>query len=212
MPAAAAVAVFGTIYGAAARAILGVPLALASSVLIYSGATQFAMVAMLAAGAGVVPLLLTAAVLNLRHLVLGAVLRPRLDASASRRALLAFFLVDETFGFAVATGDRAPAREVPAVTERTVLVAGLMLYAAWLIGTVVGVVGGGLAAVERVAGAVFPVLFIGLAALAARGRSHAVRALVAAGLTVALGLALPDLRLLAPIVASVAVAVPGRAG
>lgn len=33
LPAAAAILVFGTLYGAAARAILGVPLALASSLL-----------------------------------------------------------------------------------------------------------------------------------------------------------------------------------
>ena len=47
LPAAAAVAVFGTLYGAAARGILGGPLTLLSSVIVYSGALQFAMVAML---------------------------------------------------------------------------------------------------------------------------------------------------------------------
>ena len=45
LPAAAAVAVFGTLYGAAARGCLGVPLTIASSLLVYSGALQFAMVA-----------------------------------------------------------------------------------------------------------------------------------------------------------------------
>jgi predicted branched-subunit amino acid permease len=45
LPAAAAVGVFGTLYGATARAILGAPLAVASSLLVYSGAMQFAMVA-----------------------------------------------------------------------------------------------------------------------------------------------------------------------
>ena len=38
---------------------------------------------------------------------MGAVLRPRLTGSRVRRALLAFFLLDETFGFAVAAGDAA---------------------------------------------------------------------------------------------------------
>jgi predicted branched-subunit amino acid permease len=79
LPAAAAILVFGTLYGAAARAILGVPLALASSLFVYSGALQFALLALLSAGATTLPLVLIAAALNLRHLVLGAVLRPRME-------------------------------------------------------------------------------------------------------------------------------------
>jgi 4-azaleucine resistance transporter AzlC len=209
LPAAAAVAVFGTLYGAAARAYLGAPLAVASSLLVYSGALQFAMVALLGAGAATLPLLLTAGVLNLRHLVLGAALRARFASGPWRRALLAFFLVDETFGFAIAAGNAADPRTVGAVTERTLLYSGLTLYVAWIVGTVVGVLGGGLAAVERVAGAIFPVLFIGLASLAVTRRSHVVRALVAALLTAAVALLLPDLRMLAPVVAGVLVALPG---
>ena len=53
------------------------------------------------------------------------------------------------------------------------------------------------------------VLFIGLAALAATRRSHVVRALAAALLTAAVALLLPDLRMLAPVVAGVVVALPG---
>ena len=119
LPAAAAVAVFGSLYGAAARGFLGVPLTLASSFLVYSGALQFALVALLGAGATTLPLLLTAGVLNLRHLVLGAALRSRFESGPLRRALLAFFLVDETFGFAIAAGNAAEPRAVGAATERT---------------------------------------------------------------------------------------------
>lgn len=201
---------FGTLYGAAARGVLGVPLTLVSSLLVYSGALQFALVALLGAGATILPLVLTAVVLNLRHLVLGAALRSRFESGPLRRALLAFFLVDETFGFAIAAGNRAAPRAVGAVTERTLLFAGLTLYVAWLVGTVVGVLGGGLAAVEGAAGAIFPVLFIGLASLAATRRSHAVRALAAAVLTAAVALLFPGLRMLAPVVAGVLVALPGR--
>ena len=201
---------FGTLYGAAARGVLGVPLTLVSSLLVYSGALQFALVALLGAGATILPLVLTTVVLNLRHLVLGAALRSRFESGPLRRALLAFFLVDETFGFAIAAGNRAAPRAVGAVTERTLLFAGLTLYAAWLVGTVVGVLGGGLAAAEGAAGAIFPVLFIGLASLAATRRSHAVRALAAAVLTAAVALLFPGLRMLAPVVAGVLVALPGR--
>lgn len=210
LPAAAAVAVFGSLYGAAARAYLGAPLTLVSSVIVYSGALQFALVALLGAGATLLPLLLTTVVLNLRHLVLGAALRSRFESGPLRRALLAFFLVDETFGFAIAAGNAVEPRLVGATTERTLLVAGLTLWIAWLVGTVVGVLGGGLAAVERVAGAIFPVLFIGLASLAVTRPSHVARAVAAAGLTAAVAVLLPDLRMLAPVIAGVLVALPGR--
>lgn len=210
LPAAAAVAVFGSLYGAAARAYLGAPLTLVSSVIVYSGALQFALVALLGAGATLVPLLLTAVVLNLRHLVLGAALRSRFESGPLRRALLAFFLVDETFGFAIAAGNAVEPRAVGATTERTLLVAGLTLWVAWLVGTVVGVLGGGLAAVENVAGAIFPVLFIGLAALAVTRPSHVARAVAAAVLTAAVAVLRPDLRMLAPVIAGVLVALPGR--
>jgi predicted branched-subunit amino acid permease len=208
LPAAAAIAVFGTLYGAGARAVMGVPLTLASSLLIYSGALQFALVALLGAGATILPLLLTTCVLNLRHLVLGAALRPRFESGSLRRALLAFFLVDETFGFAIAAGNAAEGRAVGAATERTLLFSGLTCYLAWLVGTLVGALGGGLAVIENLAGAIFPVLFIGLASLAVTRRSHVVRALAAAVLTTAVAFAVPDLRMIAPVVAGVLAALP----
>jgi branched chain amino acid efflux pump len=214
LPAAAAIFVFGTLYGAGARVVLGGPLTIASSLFIFSGALQFALVGLLMAGASAPALLLTAGTLNLRHLVLGAVLRARIGGSRMRRAVLAFFLVDETFGFAVAAGDSADrdGRPAAAATERTLLVSGAACYLAWQVGTLIGLLGAGLPGIERVASAVFPVLFIGLASLACRTRSHVVRALGAAALTVGWALALPDLRALAPVVAGIVVALPGADG
>lgn len=211
LPAMAAILVFGTLYGAAGRAIMGVPMTLASSLFVFSGALQFALLALLSAGATTVPLVLTAAALNLRHLVLGAVLRPRMEGSRVRRAALAVFLADETFGFAVAAGhaaERAGEPVGPAV-ERTLLVSGVACYLAWQVGTLIGVLGARFAIAENLAGAIFPVLFIGLGALAVTRRSHAVRALAAALLTAGIALAWPDLRVLAPVVAAVLVALPG---
>src|SRR5918996_2097550 len=168
LPAAAAIVVFGTLYGAGARPVLGVPLTIASSLFIFSGSLQFALVALLSAGAAPPALLLTAGTLNLRHLVLGAVLRPRIGGSRLRRAVLAFFLLDETFGFAVAAGDAAAreGRAADAAAERTLLVSGVVCHLAWQTGTVTGLLGAELPGVEGLAGAIFPVLFIGLASLA----------------------------------------------
>lgn len=200
LPAAAAVAVFGTLYGAAALPVLGLPLTIASSLLIFSGSLQFALVALAAAGGQAPALLLTAFTLNLRHLVMGAVLRPRIAGSRLRRAALAFFLLDESFGFAIAAGEDA---------ARMLRVSGIALYVAWQAGTVVGILGSGLPEIAGMAGAIFPVLFIGLAALTCRTRNLALRATAAAALTAAFALAFPGLRAIAPVVACIAVALPG---
>jgi predicted branched-subunit amino acid permease len=210
LPAVAAIAAFGMLYGAGARPLLGAPLTLASSLLIFSGSLQFALAALLGASAPAPALLLTALTLNLRHLVLGAVLRPRIGGSPRRRAALSFFLLDETFGFALAAGDAAEreGRDAGAAAERTLLVTGVLCYLAWQLGTVIGVLGADLPGIEGLAGAIFPVLFIGLASLACRARSDAVRAVAAAVLTAGWAWALPDLRALAPVVAGVLVALP----
>jgi len=80
---------------------------------------------------------------------------------------------------------------------------------AWLVGTLVGVLGGGLPAVESAAGAIFPVLFIGLASLAATRRSHVIRALAAAVLTALVAWLLPACGF-GPGGGGVLVALPGR--
>jgi len=205
LPAAGAIVVFGTLYGAAAQPLLGTPMTIASSMFIFSGALQFALVGLLSAGAGAPALLLTAGTLNLRHVVMGAVLRPRIGGSRLRRAGLAFTLLDETFGFAVAAPEEAGA-------ERTLFVSGIACYVAWQVGTVVGVLGAGLSGVERLADAIFPVLFIGLASLAATTGTLVIRALGAAALTATVALFLPDIRALAPVIAGALVAVPGSSG
>jgi predicted branched-subunit amino acid permease len=213
LPAAAAIAVFGTLYGVAARPLLGVPLTLASSLFVFSGALQFALVGLLAAAAAPPALLLTAGALNLRHLVLGAVLRPRIGGSRWRRAALAFFLVDETFGFAIAAATAAErhGRAGSAAAERTLLVSGIVCHVAWQVGTLVGVLGAGVAAVQGLAGAIFPVLFIGLASLAIATRLDLARAVVAALLTGALAFTVPEARAVAPVIAGILAALPGRA-
>ncbi|MGH2752228.1 MAG: AzlC family ABC transporter permease [Actinomycetota bacterium] len=202
LPAAAAIAVFGTLYGAAAQPILGTPTTIASSMFIFSGALQFALVGLLSAGAGAPALLLTAGTLNLRHVVMGAVLRPRIGGSRLRRAGLAFTLLDETFGFAIAAPEETGA-------ERTLFVSGVFCYLAWQAGTVIGVLGAGLSGVEGLADAIFPVLFIGLAALAATSGTLVLRALAAVALTAAVAVWLPDVRSLAPVIAGALVALPG---
>ena len=179
-PVAAAIGVFGIVYGAAADDVLGPALAMASSVLVFSGAAQFTMVALLAAGSTPVGVLAGVAPLALRHLPLGAIVQPHLPPSRRRRALVSWFLIDETAGLALA-------RSGP--VERTMTVTGGLSYAAWVAGTAGGVAGASLPGIEPLADALFPVLFVGLAAVTAAGRSDAARAIVAGAGSLALLLA-----------------------
>jgi branched chain amino acid efflux pump len=200
-PLAAAIGVFGMVFGAAASAQMDPALAVAMSLLVFSGSLQFALIGLLAGGAGPVALLVTTLVLNLRHVVLGAVLRPRLSGPAWRRALLSYFIVDESFGLAVAAGKRA---------AFVLAVSGVTFYLAWQVGTTLGVLGARLVALEDLAAAIFPVLFIGLAAVTARGRDGLLRAVAAALLVLVAGFVVPAFHDFAPIVAALIVALPSR--
>jgi predicted branched-subunit amino acid permease len=178
-------------------------MAVGVSVLVFSGVTQFATLGLATSGAGALAIVVTVLALNARNLVLGAALRPRVEGGPWRRALLAWFLLDETFGLAMASRGRA---------AQILLLAGATCYLAWVGGTVLGVIGARAAPLEGLATAVFPVLFIGLAAIVAVGR-HTVWRAVAAGLGVAcLAFAIPDptIHAFLPIVAAVIVALPER--
>lgn len=197
LPVAAAIGVFGIVYGAAARPVIGPVLTVVSSVIVFSGAAQFTMVALLAAGATPAGVLGAVATLALRHLPLGAVLRPRLTTGRAQRALVSWFLIDETTGLALTLDEP---------TERTLAISGGLAYTAWILGTIVGVAGGSLARIEPLAAALFPVLFIGLAALTTATRSDTVRALLAGGVALGLLLVWPGAGALGAIAVAIAVA------
>lgn len=202
LPVAAAIGVFGVVYGAAAGPVLGPALTVVSSVVTFSGAAQFTLVALLAAGAAPAGVLGAVGMLALRHIPLGAVLRSRMTAGRRTRTVLSWFLIDETTGLALSRA------EPP---ERTMAITGAFAYVAWLAGTITGVIGGSAAAhsvgaIEPLAAAVFPVLFIGLAALTASARSDAARAAIAGGASVGLLMIWPDAGALGAVAAAIIVA------
>jgi predicted branched-subunit amino acid permease len=197
---AAAIFVFGVIYGSLARPLIGVAAAVASSLFIFSGSVQFTLAGLLTAGAGAGALIGGAVSLNLRNLLLGAVMRPRLDRPYMERAGLAWFLTDESVGLALASGADA---------AKTLLSSGIVFFLAWQIGTIVGLFGASVEAVRSAAEAVFPVLFVGLSALSSPSRSIAIRAIFAAGLTAAAVTLWPGIRPVAPVIVAIGVALPG---
>ncbi len=199
-PLALAIGVFGVVFGAAASAEHGALLTVAMSLLVFSGAVQFAVVGSLTSGATLAAVLLTVVALNARNLVLGAALRPRLGGSRVRRALMGWFLTDESFGLAVASGVRA---------ARVLVISGALFYVAWQVGTILGVGGAQALGLADVAAAVFPVLFIGLAAITASGRTGAIRAITAAAIVVVGTILVPGLHPFLPIVAALLAALPG---
>ena len=201
VPPALAIVVFGVIYGSLARPELGSGATLLSSALIFSGAVQFTVAALHIAGAKAGALIISALTLNLRNLLLGAVLRPRLEGGPARRAALAWFLTDEATGLALTSDTDA---------ERTLFLTGAIFYLSWQLGTVLGLVGASFGGVVNLAQATFPVLFIGLAALACRTRAVALRALAAAALTVATVVLAPTLSAVAVVGATVVVSLPRR--
>jgi predicted branched-subunit amino acid permease len=210
-PAAAAIAVFGVLYGAAARPLIGPELTMLSSLIVFSGATQFTTIGLVAAGAGGPTILATIALLNVRHLLMGAVLRASLGPSRLKRALLAWFLLDESFGFTMVAAERTPpGPQRVRVAERTLLITGLCCYVAWLAGTALGILGAGVQGLEDLSVALFPVLFIALCALTARTLSLAARAILAAAITAVIAFTFPDVSALSPVIAGLLVAIPNE--
>lgn len=163
-----AVAAFGIAYGVLAVDV-GFPvwLTVLSSVVIVSGAAQFAMVGLI--GAGAAPVLIAATGLALRHLPMSAALAQLIGPQSLRTRLrLAFVLVDETFGLTVGAAGRGVADPVAYKTG-----ADVSLYSGWVLGTLIGAVFGttidpGAAGV----GALFGLLFLGLAIPMVKTRRH----------------------------------------
>jgi predicted branched-subunit amino acid permease len=85
----------------------------------------------------------------------------------------------------------------------------MLFYLAWQAGTLLGVAGAQAVALEDLAAAVFPVLFIGLAAITATGRSGALRAVATAAIVLLGTVLAPGLHPFLPIVAALLVALPG---
>ncbi|VXC86320.1 Branched-chain amino acid ABC transporter permease [Pseudomonas sp. 9AZ] len=90
---------FGLVYGAlASLAGLSLGQALGMSLLVYAGSAQFIAISLLTLGSGMVVILLTTLVVNLRHVLYSAALQPYVGKLSQRwRVPLAFGLTDETF-------------------------------------------------------------------------------------------------------------------
>jgi branched chain amino acid efflux pump len=164
---------FGISFGILARSTgLGILEPLIMSATTFGGSAQFAAISILAVG-GAVPAAITAAVLlQARYLPMGIATAPSLTGGNVTRFLQAQMVVDESWAVAAREGGRF---------DRHVLVgAGMALYASWVGGTAIGLLGGRVFGDPRQLGldAAFPALFLALLVPRLRNRLSATGAVL----------------------------------
>ena len=131
-----AVGLYGVAFGAAADAAgLNLWQAMTMSAVMFTGASQFALVGVLGAGGGAVAAVGSALLLGTRNTVYGVRLVPLLrPEGALRRLGTAHWVIDETTALAIAAPDRKLAR-------LAFLAGGASIYLMWNAMTVVGAFG-----------------------------------------------------------------------
>jgi 4-azaleucine resistance transporter AzlC len=129
---AAAVGVVGASFGALAGTA-GVPFVLmvALSVVVFAGASQFLVVAVVAAGGNVFAAVAAGLLMNARHVPFGLAIGDTIGGSWPARLLGAHLLVDEVVAFSRARGSGPRARAA-------YWTCGILLFVFWNVGAVVG--------------------------------------------------------------------------
>ena len=197
-----AVGVYGVSFGVLAVAAgLSWVQACVMSMLVFTGASQFAFIGVLAAGGGALAATGPAVMLALRNAAYGLSLVPILPARLRDRAVAAHLVIDETTAMARAQDD-------PAAARRAFLATGVSVWLCWNAGTVVGALLGGGLGDPRTLGldAMFPAAFLALLAPQLRRAGAPVAAVAGAVVAVVL---LPFAPAGVPVIAALAGVVPG---
>jgi len=129
---------FGLIYGVSAINA-GIPAlaAQAMSVIVLAGSAQFVMTKLIGAGVPVSVTIITAFIVNLRHLLYSASIAPYLKPlKTGWKWLLAYFLTDEAYAVSI-THYQLPGEQTS--KHWYFLGAGLALFSAWQISTAIGI-------------------------------------------------------------------------
>jgi len=183
------VAGFGFVFGLSAREAGFSPVeAMAMSTIVFAGASQFAAVGYVASGLAWPGIILLTALLNARHLLYSAALRPWLrDVPLSRRAVMAHLLTDEAFALSI-----SHFRRIGRMDERGYWIGAIVAtFIPWNLATLGGVVLGAQIPDPGRLGidVIFPAAMIGLAVGLISGRRELVAAIVGASIAVAVALA-----------------------
>lgn len=182
LPLAAASLALSTSFGVIAEPVIGGVEAVVMSIIVFAGSAQFAVIAVLAAGGGPVAAVAAGVLLNLRFLPMGIALAPSLDSRPIKRAMIGQALID----FSWAAASRGEGR----YDHRFMLGATFPNYPCWVLGTVVGVLAGGLIGDPERLGldALFPAFFLALLleSEATATRPGTIAALIGGGLALVL--------------------------
>jgi 4-azaleucine resistance transporter AzlC len=197
LPILIGVAPFGMIYGVLAlQAGLPPAEAQAMSAVVFAGSAQIVLTQLVNIGAPALVMILTVAVINLRHALYSASMAPYVQRlRPAWKLLLSYLLTDEAYVVAILHYDQTEAQaagEPQAADQRHwfFLGAGLALWSCWQLSTAVGIFLG--AAVPASWGLEFtlPLTFIALVVPNLKTRAEAAAAL-AAGLAALLAFSLP---------------------
>jgi 4-azaleucine resistance transporter AzlC len=178
---AVAVGGFGISFGVLARAAgMGILAPIVMSVITFAGSAQFAAISILGAGGTAAPAVTAAVLLNARYGPIGVSVAPSLTGGRLSRFLHAQLVVDESWAVSSQGGGR--------YDPRVLVGAGLTLYVAWVVGTVLGVLFGDVLGDPASWGldAAFPALFLALLVPQLRSRTSWSAAAVGAAVALAL--------------------------
>jgi 4-azaleucine resistance transporter AzlC len=197
-----AVGVYGISFGVLAVAAGMSPAqACVMSALVFTGASQFAFIGVLAGGGGAVAAMGPAVMLAMRNAAYGLSLATILPRRLRDRALAAQLVIDESTAMARAEDD-------PEAARHAFLATGVSVWIFWNAGTLVGALLGGGIGDPRTFGldAMFPAAFLALLAPQLRRPGAPVAAIAGAMIAVAL---VPFVPAGVPVIAALAGVVPG---
>jgi 4-azaleucine resistance transporter AzlC len=189
LPILAGVLPFGMIYGALARQV-GIPPVAAQSMsfVVFAGSSQFVFAQLVQVGAPGLIILLTVAVVNLRHALYSASVAPYIQKlKPAWKWLLGYLLTDEAFAVAILNYNKP---DPSPYKHYYFLGAGLALWGCWQISTAAGVFAGALIPAEWTLDFTLALTFIALLAPVLRERASLAAAL-AAGLVAVLAFGVP---------------------
>ncbi len=179
---AIAVGLFGVSFGVLSVSTggMGALPAIAMSASTFAGSAQFAVASVVAGGGQPVAAIAAALLLNARYLPIGVSVARFMPGGRLRRFMQAQLVVDESWAIAADGDGRFDAHRL--------IGAGIVLWLAWLVGTVIGVAGGEALGDPAALGldAAFPALFLALLVQQLASR----RAVVVAALGAAIAIAL----------------------
>ncbi len=128
------------------------------SVIVFAGASQYIALSMIGAGTGAFEIIITAFIMNIRHLLMSASLNERMKDDAKWiKAFYGFLITDETFSVAATRTEKK-------LTSAFMLGLGLIAYGSWVVNSGIGyLIGAGLpATIQNGMAVALYAMFIGL--------------------------------------------------